>query len=184
LRPRPTSRACLHRDEIAYILEHSGSAVVVTDDEHVDDVQSCAGTVAALRSVVVAPGSQWAELAAASPIAIADCGPDDAAWLFCTSGITGRLKHVRAAADGARQFRRAAHRRDEPSRQHESEARSTPRPAPSRWTGRTCVPRACSAPSTFEPNVELLHSLHARSMASAKSVGVRTNVFCLSATTR
>jgi acyl-CoA synthetase (AMP-forming)/AMP-acid ligase II len=32
--------ARLHRDEIAYILEHSGSAVVVTDAEHSDDVVS------------------------------------------------------------------------------------------------------------------------------------------------
>ena len=84
--------ARLHRDEIAYILEHSGTAVVITDDEHVDDVQSCVGAVATLRSVVVAPGSQWAELSAASPIGIADRGPDDAAWLFYTSGTTGRPK--------------------------------------------------------------------------------------------
>src|SRR3954470_180940 len=30
--------ARLHRDEIAYILEHSGTAVVVADPEHADDI--------------------------------------------------------------------------------------------------------------------------------------------------
>src|SRR6516225_6782151 len=38
--------ARLHRDEIAYILEHSGSAVVVTDADHNGDVESLAGAVA------------------------------------------------------------------------------------------------------------------------------------------
>ena len=41
--------ARLHRDEIAYILDHSGSAVVVTDADHADDVESLVGTIAPLR---------------------------------------------------------------------------------------------------------------------------------------
>ena len=41
--------ARLHRDEIAYILEHSGSAVVVTDEDHAGDVESLAGTVPSFR---------------------------------------------------------------------------------------------------------------------------------------
>ena len=41
--------ARLHRDEIAYILEHSGTAVAVTDADHADDVESLVGTVASLR---------------------------------------------------------------------------------------------------------------------------------------
>lgn len=39
-------------------LEHSAAAVVVTDDDHAADVESLVGTVATLRSVVVAPGEQ------------------------------------------------------------------------------------------------------------------------------
>ncbi len=84
--------ARLHREEIAYILEHSGAAVAIADDEHVEDVGSLVGHVATLRHVVVAPGSAWSELLAANPISLVDRLPVDPAWLFYTSGTTGRPK--------------------------------------------------------------------------------------------
>jgi len=84
--------ARLHRDEIAYILEHSGAAVVVTDAEHADDVESLLGTVASLKAVVVAPGQQWSRLIASSPSTLVARLPTDPAWLFYTSGTTGRPK--------------------------------------------------------------------------------------------
>jgi long-chain acyl-CoA synthetase len=84
--------ARLHRDEIAYILEHSATSIVVTDDDHVEDVESLIGTVATLRHVMLAPGEAWDLLAAASPIALVDRSSDDASWLFYTSGTTGRPK--------------------------------------------------------------------------------------------
>ena len=49
--------ARLHRDEIAYILEQSESAVVVTDADHAGEVESLIGTVASLQAAVVAPGA-------------------------------------------------------------------------------------------------------------------------------
>ena len=84
--------ARLHRDEIAYILEHSGSAVAVTDDDHASDVESLVGTVASLQSVVVAPGKRWDGLTASAAAPVVARRPDDAAWLFYTSGTTGRPK--------------------------------------------------------------------------------------------
>ena len=59
--------ARLHRDEIAYILDHSGAAVVVTDDDHAVDVEPLVGTVASLKAAVVAPGERWDRLTASSP---------------------------------------------------------------------------------------------------------------------
>jgi long-chain acyl-CoA synthetase len=84
--------ARLHRAEIAYILEHSESAVAVTDADHAEDVESLVGTVASLKAAVVAPGERWDRLTALSPAGLADRRPQDPAWLFYTSGTTGRPK--------------------------------------------------------------------------------------------
>jgi long-chain acyl-CoA synthetase len=84
--------ARLHRAEIAYILEHSESAVAVTDADHAEDVESLVGTVASLKAAVVAPGERWDRLTALSPAGLVDRRPEDPAWLFYTSGTTGRPK--------------------------------------------------------------------------------------------
>jgi acyl-CoA synthetase (AMP-forming)/AMP-acid ligase II len=84
--------ARLHRDEIAYILDHSGAKVVVTDKEHAEDVVVLVETVGSLRGSVEAPGPEWDRLAAADPMRLTDRAPDDPAWLFYTSGTTGRPK--------------------------------------------------------------------------------------------
>jgi acyl-CoA synthetase (AMP-forming)/AMP-acid ligase II len=84
--------ARLHRDEIAYVLEDSESAVVVTDDDHSGEIESLLGTVASLRAVVVAPTERWNRLTASVPVPPVDRRPTDPAWLFYTSGTTGRPK--------------------------------------------------------------------------------------------
>lgn len=84
--------ARLHRDEIAYILEHSASAAVVTDTDHASDVESLVGAVSALQAALVAPGERWDRLTASSSLPLVDRQPDDPAWLFYTSGTTGRPK--------------------------------------------------------------------------------------------
>ncbi|MEZ5217828.1 MAG: AMP-binding protein [Ilumatobacteraceae bacterium] len=84
--------ARLHRDEIRYIIEHSAASVVVTDDEHLGDVAELPTSVATLQAVVVAPGERWDQLAASTARPLVRGGPDDPAWLFYTSGTTGRPK--------------------------------------------------------------------------------------------
>ena len=74
--------ARLHREEIAYILEDSETAVVVADADHADDVEGA----------VIAPGERWERITASSPAPLVDRQPDDPAWLFYTSGTTGRPK--------------------------------------------------------------------------------------------
>ena len=84
--------ARLHPEEIAYILDHSQSAVVLTDDDHVDDVAPLVGTVASLQEAVVAPGERWDAMVAAAPAPLVARLGGDPAWLFYTSGTTGRPK--------------------------------------------------------------------------------------------
>jgi long-chain acyl-CoA synthetase len=84
--------ARLHPDEIAYILDDSGSVVVLTDDEHAGEVEPLVGTVEALQAAVLAPGPHWDRLTASAPTPLVDRLPADAAWLFYTSGTTGRPK--------------------------------------------------------------------------------------------
>jgi acyl-CoA synthetase (AMP-forming)/AMP-acid ligase II len=84
--------ARLHRDEIAFIVAQSGSSVVIADDDHADDASSLVDTVGTLRGCVVAPGEGWTELATASSIPLVDRRSPDPAWLFYTSGTTGRPK--------------------------------------------------------------------------------------------
>src|SRR6478735_5689691 len=75
--------ARLHRDEIAFILEDSGARAVVTDPEHLEDIDAPA---------IIVTGTQWDRLVAADRAPLVDRQPDDPAWLFYTSGTTGRPK--------------------------------------------------------------------------------------------
>jgi acyl-CoA synthetase (AMP-forming)/AMP-acid ligase II len=84
--------ARLHRDEIAFIAEQSGARVVIVDDDHADDVRSLVDSVETLEGCVIAPSEHWNELAANPPVRLVDRQPSDAAWLFYTSGTTGRPK--------------------------------------------------------------------------------------------
>src|SRR3954454_3807810 len=84
--------ARLHRDEIAYILEDSETAVVVTDPDHAGDVEPLVGTVTSLQAAVLVPGERWEQITASSPAPLVACRQDDPAWLFYTSGTTGRPK--------------------------------------------------------------------------------------------
>jgi acyl-CoA synthetase (AMP-forming)/AMP-acid ligase II len=84
--------ARLHRDEIAFIVGQSGSSLIVADDEHAADVSSLVDAVESLQACVVAPGDGWADLVGHVPIPLVDRSPTDAAWLFYTSGTTGRPK--------------------------------------------------------------------------------------------
>ncbi len=82
--------AKLHGLEIRYILEHSGAKLAFVSDE-LESVIS-AHAPATLRHVLTIGTAEWHSLATAEPIAVWPSLDCDLAWLFYTSGTTGRPK--------------------------------------------------------------------------------------------
>jgi long-chain acyl-CoA synthetase len=80
--------AKLHPREFAYILENSGARVCFVTDDLESAITEAATDVAVIRT-----GSRsYGDLIADTPALVANVAPDDLAWLFYTSGTTGRPK--------------------------------------------------------------------------------------------
>jgi long-chain acyl-CoA synthetase len=77
--------ARLHRREVEHIVEACGAALLIV-------TPGLAGTLADLPGLIVAPGDAWNQLLRASPIPPHPAEPGDPAWIFYTSGTTGRPK--------------------------------------------------------------------------------------------
>src|SRR5262245_48153477 len=84
--------AKLHPKELAYIIDHSQARVVFASDDHAQDVASAVADAGSAARVIVVDTPDYARLAKADPVAIAQTAAGDLAWLFYTSGTTGRPK--------------------------------------------------------------------------------------------
>jgi len=84
------ANAKLHGLELGYILEHSGARVCFVSSELVSAV--AAHVPKTLEHLIEVDGPEYRRLLKADAIAAAPRNPDDLAWLFYTSGTTGRPK--------------------------------------------------------------------------------------------
>lgn len=84
--------ARLHPAELAWILEDSGAALCLASPGTAAVVAEAAGKVPGLRHVLEAGSAGWRRLGQADAVPLAGAAPDAMAWLFYTSGTTGRPK--------------------------------------------------------------------------------------------
>jgi acyl-CoA synthetase (AMP-forming)/AMP-acid ligase II len=84
--------AKLHPREFAYILDNSGAALCLCTEDLAEDIESVRGDCPNLRAVIVVGTRDYQRLGPGDPIGLQDRSPTDLAWLFYTSGTTGRPK--------------------------------------------------------------------------------------------
>jgi long-chain acyl-CoA synthetase len=84
------ANAKLHGAELGYILEQSGARVCLASPDIEATIAPHAP--ANIERLIAIGGADYQRLLAADPIAVMPCAPDDLAWLFYTSGTTGRPK--------------------------------------------------------------------------------------------
>ncbi len=84
--------AKLHQKEFEYVLDNSGARVCFTGPDLNDTVAPLADQVESLQRTICVADPEYAALCAGEGIDLAAVQGDEPAWLFYTSGTTGRPK--------------------------------------------------------------------------------------------
>ena len=84
--------ARLHPREFQYILENSGTRVCLATPELAEDISGISGALPGLEDIVDVTATGYAKLCSSTAGTKAEVRADDLAWLFYTSGTTGRPK--------------------------------------------------------------------------------------------
>jgi long-chain acyl-CoA synthetase len=86
------ANAKLHRKEFQYILEHSGAKALFVNAAMESALAGIEREVPSLKHVISVSAKDWPKLLAGDAAPMAEVAPDEPAWLFYTSGTTGRPK--------------------------------------------------------------------------------------------
>jgi long-chain acyl-CoA synthetase len=86
--------AKLHPREVQYILADSGARVCFVSPDFVSGLVPLAGSLPALERLIEVGSEEYRALFGGEPASIRDDASTDLAWLFYTSGTTGRPKGV------------------------------------------------------------------------------------------
>jgi len=84
--------AKLHISEFEYILENSDSRLAFATAELADQLAPLTRSIAGLEQVLSIHDDEYEAMKSGDPLPLQDAEPDDLAWLFYTSGTTGKPK--------------------------------------------------------------------------------------------
>lgn len=84
--------AKLHPREFAYILENAGARVCFVTSDLANELSQLVSEIACLERMICIEESEYEQLIGSDCIDVHSVDPEDPAWLFYTSGTTGKPK--------------------------------------------------------------------------------------------